>query len=197
MSKIDGVDFGRYKHAMVERFGFTEVERDSSWNDLMIILNAMEREPQKSFALTVGADHALHGLLLDTMGHFQISQSVFGPGALMIHDPFAYGTPAFVEAWENTRAAFAAEGIELPADWRAGAAKPDARSAEACVMSVQQVSDASRNAEACVLTVGQVADASRNAEACVLTVGQVADASRNAEACVLSVKQTAEMSSVS
>ncbi len=160
MSKIDSINFDRYKKAMVERFGFSEVERDSSWSDLMIILNAMEREPEKAFALTVGADRALHGLLLDTMGHVQISQAVFGPGALVIHDPFAYGTPEFVKAWENTRAAFAAEGIELPVDWRSDAATPAGdRDAESCFVAVH-ITDAARNAEACLIAVKQAAEIS-------------------------------------
>lgn len=143
MSKVSGYDFDRYKEAMVVRFGFSEQARDSSWHDLTIILRALETEPAQKFALTAGADDALHGLLLDTAGHYRFSEAVFGAGAVVVHDPFAYGTPEFEVAWQNTRAAFAAEGVDLPADYMAATPRPiaDPRRAEACFLFVTQVAD--------------------------------------------------------
>ena len=138
MSKVSEYDFGRYKVSMVERFGFSEEDCQKYWNDLLIIFRGMEDFPDKKYALTVGADQALHILLLDTVGHYRFSEEIFGNGSLVVHDPFAYGTPEFEIAWENTRAIFAAEGIVLPSDYTAAVPRRpgDTRRAEACFLWV-------------------------------------------------------------
>ncbi len=172
MGKVVSYDFSRYQETMVSRFGHTEDESNASWSDLKIILNAMEKNPEKTYALTAGADNALHPLLLDTAGLVRFSGQVFGAGTLMMHDPFCYGTPEFEAAWQNTREAFAAHGIELPVDYRVNEAS--SRDAETCVLNVNRVAETcvinvSRVAETCVLSV------SRIAETCVLSVGKIGD----------------------
>lgn len=141
-SKIFHYDFNKHKISMIDRHGFSPEECEKSWKDLLIILSALEKEPDKTFALTVGADQALHGLLLDTVGHLRFSEAIFGTGSIVVHDPFAYGTPTFDAAWQRTRAAFAAEGIALPAHYLAnGQNLPDPRRAEACFIFVARIAD--------------------------------------------------------
>ena len=142
MSIVLDYDFTRYRDAMVERFGFSETDRDAAWADLTIILQAMEANPTKPFALTVAADNALHGLVLDTVGLMRFSEAVFGPGAVVVHDPFAYGTPEFDEGWANTRAAFRAAGAqEPPANYRDASNAPVGLRPMACLVQVRRMED--------------------------------------------------------
>lgn len=147
-SKIDSLDFGRYKKVMVDREGYSPEIAEASWRDLIVILKAMEAEPSKAFAMTVGADRALHGLLLDTVGHFRFSTEVFGAGTIVAHDPYAYDTPEFDAGWENTRQAFAKVGVELPADYRNQSTSGTGEDrAEMCLVSVAE------QAAMCLLSV--------------------------------------------
>ncbi|CAO3407830.1 hypothetical protein [Azospirillum largimobile] len=142
MSKVLDYDFTRYRDAMVERFGFSEADRDAAWADLTIILCAMETNPTKPFALTAAADNALHSLVLDTAGLMRFSEVVFGPGAVAVHDPFAYGTPQFDEGWANTRAAFRAAGaLEPPANYRDASNTPVGLRPMACLIEVRRMED--------------------------------------------------------
>lgn len=170
-SKIDSLDFSRYKTAMIEREGYSQDVAEESWRDLLVLLNAMEAEPEKSFALTVSADRALHGLLLDTVGHFKFSTAVFGAGKIVVHDPYAYATPEFDAAWENTRAAFAKVGLDLPADYRnQPKVRKDNEQAEVCLVAVRE------QAEVCLVSVRE------QAEVCLMSVRE------QAEVCLVSVK---------
>jgi len=142
MSKILSYDFSRHREAMVERFGFSEADRDAAWVDLTIILCALEANPTKPFALTVAADNALHSLVLDTAGLLRFSETIFGVGAVAAHNPFEYGTPKFDEGWENTRAAFRAAGaLEPPANYRDASNAPVGLRPMACVMQVLRMED--------------------------------------------------------
>lgn len=142
MSKVLNYDFSRYRAAMVERFGFSEADRDAGWADLMIILRAMENNPAKPFALTVAADNALHSLVLDTAGLLRFSEAIFGVGVVVTHDPFAYGTPAFDAGWENTRAAFRDAGaLEPPVNYRDAANAPASLRPMACIMGVRSMDE--------------------------------------------------------
>lgn len=142
MSKVLNYDFTRYRDAMVERFGFSEADCAAAWADLTIILCAMEANPTKPFALTAAADNALHSLVLDTAGLMRFSEAVFGPGAVAVHDPFAYGTPQFDEGWENTRAAFRAAGAhEPPANYRDASNTPAGLRPMACLVQVLRMED--------------------------------------------------------
>lgn len=179
-SKIDSLDFSRYKTAMIEREGYSQEVAEESWRDLLVLLNAMEAEPDKAFALTVSADRALHGLLLDTVGHFKFSTSVFGAGKIVVHDPYAYATPEFDAAWENTRTAFAKVGLDLPADYRnQPKARKDSQQAEVCLVSVRE------QAEVCLVSVRE------QAEVCLVSVRE------QAEVCLMSVREQAEVCLVS
>ena len=142
MSKVLNYDFTRYRDAMVERFGFSEADRDAAWADLAIILCALEANPTKPFALTVAADNALHSLVLDTAGLMRFSEAIFGEGFVVTHDPFAYGTPPFDAGWENTRSAFRAAGTqEPPANYRDAAGAPAGLRPMACLVEVRRMED--------------------------------------------------------
>lgn len=142
MSVVSNYDFSRYREAMVERFGFSEGDRDAAWADLAIILEALEADPSKPYALTVAADNALHALVLDTAGLIRFSEAVFGEGAMAVHDPFAYGTPEFDAGWDNTRAAFRAAGaVEPPVNYRDAAGAPAGLQPMACIFRVQRMAE--------------------------------------------------------
>lgn len=139
---VSGYDFSRHRDAMVERFGFSETDRDAAWSDLMIILKALEADQSRPFALTVAADNALHTLVIDTAGLLRFSEAVFGTGAVVVHDPFAYGTPEFDRGWENTRAAFRAAGAaEPPVNYRDAAGAPIGLRPMACIVTVRRMDE--------------------------------------------------------
>jgi len=141
---VDGFDFSRHKQAMRSR-GFSQEECEASWSDLLIILDAIEECPEKSFALTLGADNALHELVQDTVGLLRLSGALLGVGNVLAHDPFCYGTPEFDRGWKNTWAAFADQGIALPMDYRS-AGTGDFRSANTCLVLRAAIPDIQRAA---------------------------------------------------
>eukprot|EP01012_Entosiphon_sulcatum_P026616 TRINITY_DN32086_c0_g1_i1.p1 TRINITY_DN32086_c0_g1~~TRINITY_DN32086_c0_g1_i1.p1 ORF type:complete len:156 (+),score=21.80 TRINITY_DN32086_c0_g1_i1:246-713(+) len=151
MKVVESFDFQPYRDALVNREKMTPADADRCVGDLKIILSAMEREPDKTFALTVSADNALHGLLLDTVGAFRLAGRMFGAGKVFVHNPYVFGTPEYDIAWANTRSAFAEHGIDLPADYRKGAADR-AIDAEVCFLTVRTA------AEVCFLSVRPVAE---------------------------------------
>lgn len=136
---VNGFDFSRHKQAM-RSHGFNQEECEASWSDLLIILDAIEEAPDTSFALTLGADNALHELVQDTIGLLRVSGALLGAGYVLAHDPFCYGTPEFDRGWENTCAAFAARGITLPLDYRS-AGTGDFRSANTCLLLKAAIPD--------------------------------------------------------
>lgn len=136
---LNSFDFSRHKQAMRSR-GFSQEECEASWSDLQIILDAIEESPEKSFALTLGADNALHELVQDTIGLLRVSGALLGAGNVLAHDPFCYGTPEFDRGWANTCAAFAVHGIRLPLDYRS-AGTEDFRSANTCLVSKAAIPD--------------------------------------------------------
>lgn len=140
---VSAYNFEKHKTAMVERHGHSEEYRDRAWADLTIILEAIEAEPDKRFALTVAADDALHVLLLDTAGHYLFSRAAYGRGNILTHNPYVYGTPAFSEAWQNTRVAFSKAGISLSEEYSLG---DSPRSAMACYVSVTSIEEMERAA---------------------------------------------------
>lgn len=186
-SKIDGLDFSQYKKAMVEREGYSPEVAEESWNDLVILLKAMEAEPSRSFAMTVSADRALHGLLLDTVGYFRFSTTVFGADKFLVHDPYAYATPEFDEGWDNTREAFAKVGMTLPATYRDQISETAAgEKAEICLVSARD------KAEICLVSAREKAEiclvsARDKAEICLVSVRE------QAAICLLSAKETKEL----
>lgn len=102
--------------------GITEMRLGSkksneSWSDLIVILSYLKDNPDQYVPVTESADEALHDILLDTPTHLALSEAIFGRGAVISHDPNAYGTDAFAMAWANTRAAFASNGINLPENY--------------------------------------------------------------------------------
>lgn len=121
--------------------------------DLEIILKAMEAQPDQKFAVTGLADTVLHNLL-DTSELADYMRDNFGADAIPHHDPNAWGTEEYAIAWQNTRAAFAARGIELEAD--PAATRSDGREAKVCFLSVGRTDG--RHAEVCFLSVGRTAN---------------------------------------
>ncbi|CAO99329.1 hypothetical protein FE88_08070 [Azospirillum brasilense] len=130
-------DFSKHKSALQKRTGFTADQNERAWADLGILLEGMQKNPSAPFPVTAAADEALHLLLEDDAAISDLTVSLFGDGATIIHDPTAYGTPAFASAWANTRGAFAAHGVDLPADYR-DADKSDPRSAAACWLVIHK-----------------------------------------------------------
>lgn len=175
-SKIDSFDFSQYKKSMVEREGFSPEVAEESWNDLIVLLKAMETDPSKTFAMTASADRALHGLLLDTVGYFRFSTAVFGADRVLVHDPYAYATPEFDEGWENTRSAFARTGMNLPENYREQTAETAAgEKAEICLVSARE------KAEICLVS------AREKAEICLVSVRE------QAAICLISAKNVKEV----
>lgn len=97
--------------------------------DLAIIQRAHAANPGHSYALTELADAVLHAQL-GTPELKAWEKQAFGGGRRLKHDPTAWGTPAYQESWERTRAAFAASGVYLAAD--PAAKREDERAGAAC-----------------------------------------------------------------
>lgn len=135
--KVGNYDFSPFKQAMLEK-GSSQAEVDACWADLLILLHDAE-DTGHSHAMTEGADKAFHFVVSDTVGLLRLSAAVHGAGQVMSHAPYAYGTPAFDAAWENTRAAFAKHGIDLPADYRSDAG--GFRSAAACIREGRSIAE--------------------------------------------------------
>ncbi len=148
--------------------GLSAAELAQGQADLDVILTAMEARPDQKFAVTGLADTVLHSLL-DTPEMAQYMRNTFGADAIPHHDANAWGTEEYAAAWENTRTAFAAHGIELEAD--PAATRADGRQAEFCFVTVGRQDG--RHAEFCFLTVGRTDG--RQAEFCFLTVGHAAN----------------------
>ncbi|WP_137107691.1 hypothetical protein [Azospirillum argentinense] len=115
-ANVTEIDFSRYEHAMVSRFGHTEAERDEAFQQVKVILgDAQAHEHGRRYAVPNLADVALHTVLLDTRSALKIGAELYGAGNVIVHDPFpATSGPEAVEAWENTRSAFANAGRHLP-----------------------------------------------------------------------------------
>lgn len=133
--------------------------------DLEIILRAMEAKPDQKFAITGLADTVLHSLLeMPEMDRYM--RNAFGENAFADHNADAWGTEEYALAWQNTRQAFSAHGIELEAD--PAATRADGREAKICFLSAGRKDG--RHAEICFLSVGRTDG--RHAEICFLSVGQ-------------------------
>lgn len=148
--RVSGFDFSSVRQTIIAKGGTAE-QADNALRDMLIILHAVE-DTGEPHAITKAADQALHGLLLDTALVMRFSGTVFGAGHVLVHDPRAYGTPAFDVAWQNTRAAFAKHGIDLPADYRSGA--EGQRSAESCL--IQAAAMSGLQAESCLVQVAHL-----------------------------------------
>lgn len=128
-NRVAAYDFGPLKQKMIAS-GLSDDEANRCLGDLLIILHDAEATG-RPHAMTEGADRALHLMIEDMEELRKFSAAVFGAGKVMTHDPDAYGTEAFDQAWENTRDAFAMSGIELPADYRSD--RGGFRSAAVCI----------------------------------------------------------------
>lgn len=128
--KVSNINFSPYKQAMLDK-GVSQAEADACWADLLVLLHATE-DTGLCHAMTEGADKALHELVLDTAGLLRISAAILGVGNVLVHDPRAYGTPEFDQAWVRTRTAFAKHGVELTVDYRSD--RGGFRSAAACLL---------------------------------------------------------------
>lgn len=110
---VNDFDFSTFKQAMLDK-GHSQEHVNACFADLLILLHDAE-DAGRAHAMTEGADEALHFVLEDRLAWRRLGVAIHG--VEMIHDANAYGTPAFSAAWENTRAAFARHGIDLPADY--------------------------------------------------------------------------------
>lgn len=135
--RVANIDFSPYKQAMLDK-GMSQTEAEACWADLLVLLHATE-DTGSPHAMTEGADKALHELVNDTAGLLRVSAAILGAGRVLVHDPRAYGTPEFDATWENTRAAFARRGINLPADYRSD--RGGFRSAATCLVSPTLIAD--------------------------------------------------------
>lgn len=124
---VSSFDFSPFKRAMLNE-GHAPDYVNACFGDLTILLHDAE-DTGRAHAMTEGADKALHVILADRMAWRRLGVAIHG--VEMIHDANAYGTPAFGAAWENTRSAFAAHGIDLAADYRLNVGS--FRSAAACL----------------------------------------------------------------
>lgn len=118
--------------------------------DLDIILHAMEAQPDRKFAVTGLADTVLHRLL-EMPEMAQYMRDAFGKDAIADHNAEAWGTEEYAIAWQNTRQAFAAHGIELEAN--PAATRGDGREAKICFLSAGRADG--RHAEICFLSAGR------------------------------------------
>lgn len=135
--KVANIDFSPYKQAMLDK-GIAQTEVDACWADLLVLLHATE-DTERPHAMTEGADKALHELVNDTAGLLRVSAAILGAGRVLAHDPRAYGTPEFDATWENTRAAFAKHGVDLPSDYRSD--RGGFRSAANCLVMPSVVAE--------------------------------------------------------
>lgn len=135
--RVANIDFSPYKQTMLDR-GMPQAEVDACWADLLVLLHATE-DTGHAHAMTEGADKALHELVNDTAGLLRVSAAILGAGRVLAHDPHAYDTPEFDATWENTRAAFARRGVNLPADYRSD--RGSFRSAATCLVSPILIAD--------------------------------------------------------
>lgn len=135
--KVGNFDFGPFKKAMLDK-GASQERVDACFADLLVLLHDAE-DAGRSHAMTEGADEAFHFVVSDTIGLLRLSAAVLGAGQVMAHRPGIYGTPEFDAAWENTRAAFAKHGIDLPADYRSDVG--GFRSAATCVRMSQSIAE--------------------------------------------------------
>jgi len=108
-------------------------EIQQAHEDLQTILDAQRAQPDLDFALTQLADQALHAVL-DHPQMANIVEAMHGAGARQIHDADAWATPTYDAAWLNTRAAFAAKGVDLDAD--PAAPRTDGRAGALCIRSI-------------------------------------------------------------
>lgn len=136
-TKISDFDFSPFKQDMLAK-GISQEEVDACWADLLVILHDAE-DTGRDHAMTEGADRAFHFVVSDTVGLLRLSAAVLGAGQIMVHDPRAYGTLEFDQAWENTRAAFARHGIDLAADYRSDVGS--FRSAASCIRRSVGIAD--------------------------------------------------------
>lgn len=125
--RVLNFDFSPFKQAMLNK-GHEQGHVEACFADLLILLHDAE-DTGRAHAMTEGADQALHAILEDATAFRGLGAALHGVG--MIHDANAYGTTAFAAAWENTRAAFAKRGVDLPSDYRSSVG--GFRSAAACI----------------------------------------------------------------
>lgn len=135
--RVANIDFSPYKQAMLEK-GVSQAEIEACWADLLVLLHATE-DTGRAHAMTEGADKALHELVSDTAGLLRVSAAILGAGRVLAHDPRAYGTPEFDATWENTCAAFAKHGVDLPTDYRSD--RGGFRSAATCLVMPNLIAD--------------------------------------------------------
>ena len=136
-SKIAKYDFSAFKEAMLAK-GISKDEVENWWGDLLILLHAVE-DTGRAHAMSEGADKALHEITSDTAALLSFSARIFGGGSVLVHDPRSYGTSAFDDAWENSRAAFREHGIDVAADYRSDVGS--FRSAATCLVNVCSIAD--------------------------------------------------------
>lgn len=135
--RVSNFDFSPFKQAMLSK-GYAQEHVDACFADLLILLHDAE-DTGRAHAVTEGADAAFHFIVSDTVGLLRLSAAILGVGQVIAHDPSVYGTPEFDLAWENTRAAFARHGIDLPADCRSD--RGSFRSAASCIRKSMQIAD--------------------------------------------------------
>ncbi len=135
--RVANIDFAQHKQSMIDK-GMAQIEVEACWADFLILLHATE-DTGLSHAMTEGADKALHELTNDTAALLRVSAATLGAGRVLAHDPRAYGTAEFDKAWENTRAAFARHGVDLPADYQSD--RGGFRSAASCLVAPTLIAD--------------------------------------------------------
>lgn len=133
--KVSNLNFASLKQVMIDK-GVSQEKADACWADLLIILHALE-DTGLPHAVTEGADEALHTITNDTAALLRVSAAIHGVGAVIAHDPQAYGTAEFDVAWANTCAAFAKRGIKLTTDYRSDVG--GFRSAASCLVLVGDI----------------------------------------------------------
>ncbi|PWC48168.1 hypothetical protein TSA6c_17230 [Azospirillum sp. TSA6c] len=135
--KVSNFDFSPFKLAMLNK-GHTQEHVDACFADLLILLHDAE-DTGRTHAMTEGADSAFHFIVSDTAGLLRLSAAVHGVGMVMAHNPHVYGTMEFDAAWDNTCAAFARHGIDLPADYQSD--RGGFRSAASCIRETVRIVD--------------------------------------------------------
>jgi hypothetical protein len=134
MQGVMGLDFSGVVAGLVAG-GLAPEQAEVAVGDMSALLDHLARNPSATLAMTEAADAALHIVIEDPKLLAQVSAAM--GGVELYHDANAYGTAAFAEAWQVTRAAFAEHGVELVSNYK-DAPRGACKGAAMCALAARQ-----------------------------------------------------------
>ncbi|MBP2312954.1 hypothetical protein [Azospirillum soli] len=147
---LAALDLSWLEPQLMRRHGFDAARAARAVRHYRCFLEIAADHPERPVAPPAGADKAWHVHMLYNERYNEFCRTVFG--TILHHDPEAFGTPAFAQAWEFTRAQFA-ERMNVALPGLDGAAPSDADlRAEQCWLAERSsaaVTDPDLQAEQC------------------------------------------------